>query len=398
MAAISELERAGPRGGLVPALLALVGCQIGLHACTQGVRMAAPLQALHDGRGAWAVGVLMAFFALLPALLALPAGRLADRHGYHRPVRIAAGLSLAGAAAAALSGDYAVLCLAAAFCGAGSGFGMIAIQRTAGRLARDRTERMRIFSWVALAPAIAGLVGPLLAGELIDHLGFRAAFAALASMPAATLLVAQAVPRETGRVCAPGKEAPRARPAWELLRAAPFRRLLLVNWLVSASWDVFGFALPILGHQRGLSASALGAVMFAYAAASMGVRVLIPAVAHRLSRDAMMVGALAATATVFAAFPLLQGATALCACAAALGLALGAVQPAILASVHDAAPADRHGEALALRSLTVHASMALTPLLFGAAGAALGAGTLFWIMAAALATGSVRTRLTTTGG
>jgi MFS family permease len=398
LSALPELEQTAPRAGLLSALLALIACQIGLHACTQGVRMAAPLQALHDGRGAWAVGVLMAFFALLPALLALHAGRMADRHGYHRPVRVAATLSLVGAAAAALSGDYVVLCLAAAFCGAGSGFGMIAIQRTAGRLARDRTERMRIFSWVALAPAVAGLIGPLLAGELIDHLGFRAAFAALAVLPAATLLIAQAVPRETGRVATSAAPAQRARPAWELLRAAPFRQLLLVNWLVSASWDVFGFALPILGHQRGLSASALGAVMFAYAAASMAVRVLIPAVAHRLSRNAMMAGALATTATVFAVFPLLHGVVPMCACAALLGLALGAVQPAILASVHDASPADRHGEALALRALTVHVSMAAMPLLFGAAGAALGAGTLFWIMAAALGAGSVRTRLNTTGG
>jgi MFS family permease len=398
MVAMSELEQAAPRASLLPALLALIACQIGLHACTQGVRMAAPLQALHDGRGAWAVGVLMAFFALLPALLALHAGRMADRHGYHRPVRVAAALSLVGAASAGLSGHYVVLCLAGAFCGAGSGFGMIAIQRTAGRLARDRTERVRIFSWVALAPAIAGLIGPLLAGELIDHLGFRAAFGALALLPAATLLIARAVPRETGRVAAPSTDAPRARPAWELLRAAPFRQLLLVNWLVSASWDVFGFALPILGHQRGMSASELGAVMFAYAAASMGVRVVIALVAHRLSRNAMMVGALAATAAVFAAFPLLHGVAAMCVCAAVLGLALGAVQPAILASVHDASPADRHGEALALRSLTVHVSMAAMPLLFGAAGAALGAGTLFWIMAAALATGSVRSRMTITGG
>ena len=398
MAAVSELDQAVPRGSLLSVLLALIACQVGLHACTQGVRMAAPLQALHDGRGAWAVGVLMAFFALLPALLALHAGRMADRHGYHRPVRVAATLSLVGAGAAALSGDYVVMCLAAAFCGAGSGFGMIAIQRTAGRLARDRIERMRIFSWVALAPAIAGLVGPLLAGELIDHLGFRAAFGALALLPAAALLIAQAVPRETGLVVGAALDAQRARPAWELLRAAPFRQLLLVNWLVSASWDVFGFALPILGHQRGLSASTLGAVMFSYAAASMGVRVLIPLVAHRLSRNAMMVVALAATAGVFAAFPMLHGVMPMCACAAVLGLALGAVQPAILASVHDASPPDRHGEALALRSLTVHVSMAAMPLLFGAVGAALGAGTLFWIMAAALATGSVRTRMTITGG
>lgn len=380
-------ERREPIG---PAILALVVCQIGLHACTQGTRMAAPLQALKLGQGAWTVGLLLALFALLPALLAIPAGRLADRYGYHRPVRVAAVLSLCGALIAAASAHTVALCAAAALCGAGSGFGMIAVQRTAGRMARNGTERMRIFSWVALAPAVANLIGPLLAGVLIDGWGFRAAFAALALLPAATLLIAQVVPRDLPVAPTSAHVAQRRPPAWDLLREPAFRRLLIINWLVSTSWDVFGFALPIVGHERGLSASAIGGVLAAYALASMAVRVLIPMVAHRLSRRLMMAGAMALTAAVFAAYPLLHSAWAMLLGAALLGLALGAVQPAILASVHDVAPPERQGEALALRSMSVHLSMATMPLLFGAAGAAIGAAALFWLMAAALCAGSWR--------
>jgi MFS family permease len=393
------------------ALLALVLCQVGLHACTQGVRLAAPLQALNAGHGPGAVGLLMALFALLPAVLALPAGRMADRYGYHRPARIAGVLSLLGACTAALGGHYVALCVAAALCGAGSGFGMIAVQRTAGRMARSRAERLRIFSWVAMAPAVAGLLGPMLAGVLIDHMGFRSAFFALAALPAAMLLMAQAVPRETGRLdlaarAAAGTtgatgapdatgaaaEVARPRPAWELLRAAPFRRLLFINWLVATSWDVFSFALPILGHDRGLSASAIGGVLAAYAAASMAVRLLIPLLAERLSQRWVMGGALLLVAAVFVAFPLLDGAAQMALAAAVLGLALGAVQPAILSSVHDVAPRDRQGEAQAVRAMTVHVSMAAMPLLFGALGTSLGAAPLFWLMALATGAGAVQAR------
>src|SRR5690606_28799601 len=125
---------------------------------------------------------------------ALPAGRLADRRGYHLPVRIAACCALAGTLLAAASQSLFTLCAAAALSGAGSGFGMIAIQRSASRLASTDAARLQVFSWIALAPAIAGLVGPMLAGVLIDKAGFSAAFLALASLPAATLLAAQAVP------------------------------------------------------------------------------------------------------------------------------------------------------------------------------------------------------------
>lgn len=347
--------------------------------------MAAPLQALRQGQGAWTVGLLLALFALLPALFAIPAGRLADRRGYHFPVRIAACLSLAGAAIAASSESIFALCMTAALCGAGSGFGMIAVQRTAGRLATNATERLRIFSWVALAPAVANLLGPLMAGLLADAFGFRAAFAGMALLPVATLIWARAVPRELPPAPVAGVRRP---PAWDLLRAPAFRRLLVINWMVSTSWDVLGFALPIVGHQRGLSASAIGGVLAAYAAASMVVRLLIPLVAHRLSRRHTMTGALLLTAAVFMVFPLLDAGWAMLAAAFVLGLALGAVQPAILASVHDAAPAERQGEALALRAMSVHLSMATMPLVFGAAGAAIGASLLFWLMAATLCAGA----------
>lgn len=76
-------------------------------------------------------------------------------------------------------------------------------------------------------------------------------------------------------------------------------------------------------------------------------------------------------------------------CAALLGVALGSVQPAILATLHDLTPRERYGDALALRSMTVHLSMTAMPLLFGAVGASVGAPVLFWMMALALSVGGV---------
>lgn len=386
----AEKDETAAASGMHLALGAMVACQVGLHACVQGVRLAAPLDVLRLGYSAWSVGLVMTMFALFPALLALPAGRLADRRGYHLPVRIAAVCSLGGTLLAAALQNLFTLCAAAALCGAGSGFGMIAIQRSASRLARSDSERLRVFSWIALAPALAGLFGPMLAGLLIDHAGFSAAFLALALLPAATLLAAQAVPREAPRPApAPGV---RKTSAWDLLRLPSLRRLLFVSWVVSLSWDVHGFALPLLGVERGLNASTLGLVLAAYAAASMTVRLLMPLVAGRLSRRALLCGALLLTCAVFATYPLFRSSWAMAACAAILGIGLGLVQPAILATLHEVTPPERQGEGLALRSMTLHASMAVMPLLFGAIGAGIGAAALFWLMSAALGLGSLQAR------
>jgi MFS family permease len=79
-------------------------------------------------------------------------------------------------------------------------------------------------------------------------------------------------------------------------------------------------------------------------------------------------------------------------CAVGLGIALGAVQPMIMATLHHLAPPERQGQAIALRSMTINAASTVMPLLFGALGAAIGAGTLFWVMSAALAAGSLAAR------
>lgn len=84
-------------------ILALVGGQLGLHSAMAGLRMAAPLQALREGYSAWTVGLLLALFAAAPVLLALHSGRLADRHGYHRPVHYAVVVSALGMVLAVVS-------------------------------------------------------------------------------------------------------------------------------------------------------------------------------------------------------------------------------------------------------------------------------------------------------
>jgi MFS family permease len=75
-------------------------------------------------------------------------------------------------------------------------------------------------------------------------------------------------------------------------------------------------------------------------------------------------------------------------CAACLGLSLGSVQPMIMTALHQLTPKERHGEAIALRSMTINSSSALMPLMFGVIGGVVGAASLFWLMSAAVAAGS----------
>ena len=370
-------------------IFALVAGQLGVHAAMAGLRLAAPLQALREGHSAWSVGLLLALFAGAAVLSALHAGRLADRHGYHRPMALSVAVTVLGMLCALGSTwapegwRFALLCLAAAATGMGTNTGMLTIQRTAGHAAGSATERVRIFSWLGVAPSFSNVVGPVAAGLMIDVAGFAAAYALLLALPLITLVSARQVPRQ-----APWGSDAEQHAAWDLLRLPDFRRLLWVNGLLAMCWDVHTFAVPVLGHERGFSASTIGLILGAFTLAVTLVRLAIPLLAHRLREAVVVRTAMVGCGVVFVLYPLAPSPLWMGVCAVLLGLALGCTQPMVMSLLHDLTPGQRHGEALALRSMIINASSTALPLLFGASGALVGAAALFWAAGGAVGAGS----------
>ncbi len=369
-----------------PTLAKLIIGQIFLHACMAGSRLAAPLMALKMGYSAWAVGVLLALFSVSAVFLALPAGRYIDRHDFQRPVGLSVLVALLGAAVAALAStaslglsdpaQFAAVCMAALCTGGATGTAVIAFQRYVGRAATDSLELKKAFGWLSVGPAISNFIGPLVAGLLIDHAGFQAAFIAMACFPLICWYWVRDTPN-LPRVAAPaaGVEKP---SAWDLLKNPAMRRLLVVNWFLSSSWDVHTFVVPVLGHARDFNASTIGVILGAFAIAAASVRVLIPLLAKHLREWAVVTGAMLTTAVLFGIYPLMDSAWTMGLCSVLLGLALGSVQPMIMSTLHHITPAHRQGEALGLRAMTVNGSSVVMPMLFGTLSAAVGVNFIFW--------------------
>lgn len=370
--------------GLSRPLARLIAGQICLHACMAGTRMAAPLLALRAGYSEAAVGVLLALFALTQVFLALPAGRYVDRHGLKRPLAWSIAVASSGAALAVVWPVFPVLCASALMTGGATGAAVIALQRHVGRMTDDPTQLRQVFSWLSIGPAISNFIGPLAAGLLIDHAGFRAAFALMALLPLLCWWWVRHV-REAPGHAAPADAVPGR--AMDLLRDRSFRRLLIVNWVMASCWDVHTFVVPVLGHELGFSASVIGAILGAFAIAAAAVRVVLPLVAAHLREHRVIAAAMAVCALVFAVYPLMRSPLAMGLCSVLLGLALGCVQPMVMSTLHQITPSHRHGEALGLRLMAINASSVLMPLLFGAAGAIVGIQSVLWAVGAVAGTG-----------
>ncbi|MDI9330839.1 MAG: MFS transporter [Alphaproteobacteria bacterium] len=366
-------------------LARLVSAQVCLHSCMTGLRMAAPLMLLRQGQTEAAIGVLLSLFALSQVFLALPAGRLSDRWGLRNCFSLSVVVASSGAWLAALWPRTWMLSLAALLTGAACGLVIIALQRHVGRISQDVDELRQAFSWLSIGPAVSNFIGPLSAGVVIDLLGFRAAYVLLGVFPLVSAWLARGVRSKASPRLA---DAPKPGPAFELLRDAPLRRLLLVNWFLSSCWDVHTFMVPILGHELDVSASAIGTVLGMFALAATFTRTVLPWVARRFKERQIIRAAMWVTGAMLALYPWAPNAWVMGAGSIVLGLFLGAVQPMVMSALHQITPEHRLGQALGLRLMTINASSVGMPLLFGAASATLGAAPVFWIMAASVTLGS----------
>ena len=367
-----------------PAFAYIIATLVGLHACMAATRVAASIAVLQQGYPDWAVGALLSLYAVAPIVLSLWAGRLADRFGFHRPVWWAIGMALAGAALPVLSQHVAAFAVSGLLTGGGLSVGAVAIQREAGLRARDAGDLKRVFGWVALGPALSNTLAPILTGLLIDHVGLRAAFAFGAVLPLVAAWAARQVPQTPPRFENTAAMPLPAGSAWSLLRMPVLRNVLLVNVAMAAAWDAHSFTVPVVGHARGLSASAIGLVLSSFAVAATAVRVAILAGSERIGEQRALGLATTLATGVMLVYAWLPGPLGMMLGSALLGVALGSVQPMVLSMLHQAAPPDRRGQAIALRVLFTNGATIAMPLAFGLLAAATNNAAPMWLMAAML--------------
>jgi MFS family permease len=136
-----------------------------------------------------------------------------------------------------------------------------------------------------------------------------------------------------------------------------------------------------------LSASRIGVILAAFAAATFAVRLATPWIARRFAEFEVLTAALFVAGAAYALFPFVASVGALMTISFTLGLALGSGQPMVMSLLHGLAPAGRMGEAAGMRMSIINASTFAVPLIFGAIGSSLGIGPVFWLVGASLAGG-----------
>ena len=360
------------------------------HAGFGGSRVAIALYALDQGATQFTIGVLMALYAVCPLLLAVHVGRLADRMGPRVPMLIGtAGVTL-GLLLPPLFPGLPTLYVSALLLGSTFHFFFITVQGIAGGIGGSE-NRARNFALVSMGFAAAGLIGPVLAGFAIDHLGHLPAFLVLAVFPLVPVLLLWLKPGFLPQALKPVDTGAR-HTALDLWRIGGLRNTFIASGILSSAWDLFQFYLPVYGHHIGLSASAIGVVLGVFALATFMIRVVLPQLAKHYRETQILAVSIFVAAFAFALFPFFTNAYALAAVSFLLGLGVGCGQPMSMSLIYTLAPHGRAAESAGLR-VTVNNFMHLViPLAFGSLGTAFGYMPVFLSNSAMLVVGGMLMR------
>jgi MFS family permease len=351
-------------------------------------------RALALGADARAVGLITAAFALVPLVVAVPLGRASDRW---RPGYLLTGGIALGAVACALlgaAGTLPGLALASAVLGLGhlalTLAGQSLIARQSGDALHDRD-----FGLYAAAASSGQLIGPALAGLALSWAGRSLEDATTLGFLVAAGLMALAVPTSLGTdrlgraARARDVEAGRPLRAGKLIGARGVPAGMFASLAILATVDVLTAYLPVLGTQRGLSPTVVGALLSLRAATSILSRVLIPWMVGRLGRVRLLAVSAAGSALLTAALPLAGGTAMLGVLLAAAGFLLGIGQPLTMSMVVHAVPEGARGTALAIRLTGNRFGQVATPAAAGLVAGAAGVSAAFWLLGGLLGLAAV---------
>lgn len=360
------------------------------HVAFAGNRFTLTLQAVALQASPFAIGLLMSLLMVVPMVLSIHMGRWADRLGFARPAAAGLAALALGSLIAGVLRSMPALYVASVLIGTGYTLAHVAVQNAVGQLTPAR-QLTHSFSVLAMGFSVSGMSGPLVAGFVIDHLGYTAAFLGMLAFAAVALgmlwpfLRQRAVAPAAGWPAAPG-------PVLDLLRHPPLRAVLVVSGMLTMAWDMFQFLAPLHGARAGLSATLTGTLMGAFGAGTFAIRLLLPLIHARMSEWRIMSWALFVAAVCYTVFPLAATFPLMIGAAFAMGLSVGCGTPMAMSLLHLTAPPSRAGEAVGVRTSIVSASQTFFPLVFGALGSAVGVGAVFWAGATVLASGGAFAR------
>lgn len=357
------------------------------HMGTVGAKLLLALFAIDLGASPLQVGITFAMFSILPAILAISAGRWIDRIGVRLPLLIGCGGMALSVGVVFLTPALWALYTCAALIGVFFMAYTVSVQSIVGSMGAT-SDSTRNFSYYSLAVALAAVMGRAGTGLSIDLLGHRSTALLLAIGPLVALAIAWWLPSRNLPAKATSGSTVRT-STYELWKNPALRRALIAAAIVESGNELFALFIPLYGSSLGFSATFIGTLLATFAAATFLVRMALPRLVKRFGEEAVLSFALGCAALVGVLTIATTQPWVLLVLTAAFGFSLGCGMPLSMALTYARAPEGRAAEAIGMRQ-TVNKSIEVTvPVCFGAVAVVAGLAPLAIALGTVLAVGSI---------
>lgn len=371
------------------------------------------LYAASLGLGGIAIGCVLAVYAFLPMLAAIPGGLIADRWGKTAVLRAGSLLMLLSGMLYWASFEAWTLALAQLLAGLGQMSVWLAVQALITEGPQKGSESR--FATFSLYMAIGQMIAPIISGYLSDRFGYKAVFAgyilsSLLLIWSAWQCREEAEARSRQQAAGPAQDSPnsnfgqrrfsqlrfgqrrsalRHRRLWRLrlpasANMAPagkinavlrqclrligdrkFAVILLTTFISLFIVDVRTAYLPMHLESLNMSNTKVGILISIGAVSALFVRPIYPLLMTKLKFSWLLISTYAVSLLLLFVAPLLTGYALLAGLIFITGLALGINQPMTLSMIAGSTAAEERGLGVGLRLMSNRAAQLADPLLFG---------------------------------
>ena len=340
------------------------------------------------------LGAISATFALLPVFLAVFVGRYIDRGHDARATRVGSALMLAGAVGLRFFAPTAPLVLAfTAVLGIGHLFLMASHQMLCVRAAGDG-NRDSAFANFLIANGVGQGLGPLIVGWIGGAAKVPETtplFSIGLAITALSFLLSLAIP--AARRADAGARSQSPAPVGDLMRIPGFVVTLMASIITITSQDLIVIYLPLLGAERSIDVSHIGAILTTRSVAAVVSRIFYARLIIGVGRVQLTLWSMSLSGLAYALLGVQSSLPLMYAAAAVLGLGLGVASTLSLTSVLDLSPVGARATALSLRITGNRIGQVSLPFLASLVAATAGAPGVLVVVGASLIASAISVRM-----
>ncbi len=324
-----------------------------------------PLFAKSAGASTFEVGIIVAVFFIIAAILAIPAGHLSDRLGRKKLLLIGSGIS----AVTSFLLVFATTPLEIGVLYTIAGFGPPCFTPTIAALAGDiapEGKMGRTYGWYTLFAAIGTILGPAVGGILAGSFGFGPSFLfSAAVILIAFVLTFAALPEHKAEL----RAHPEIRQSLlELSRNKRIAACWLATFFITYAYGTFITFFPLYANlEVGLSTEAIGFILALLAFFSAISRVPSGHILDKMRKEPFILTGLVFLSLEVIAYVSTTSLIAFLLLSAVFGLAYGTASTALGALIAEAAGHEKRGAAMGGYSSLFYLGLSLSAVIEGAA-------------------------------